>query len=61
MRVFFILVFFNLFGCVSYQDPLKMENCIIEGMSQWKNNGGDAKSESLERKIVMEKCAKEEL
>ena len=59
MRVFFVLVFFNLFGCVSFQDPSKIENCIIEGMSQWKDDGGDAKSESIEKKTVMEKCVKE--
>ena len=56
MRVFFVLVFFNLFG-QAFQDPSKIEN-YYRGMRQWKDNGGDAKSESLERKIVMEKCVK---
>ena len=55
-----VLFFFNMFGCVSYQNPLSMENCINTGMAMWKDSMfkvDNVKSESIQRKLVMERCA----
>ena len=64
MKAFLFFLFtFSFLGCVTNQDSLIMENCIDVGMVKWKDSlfkGVNNESESIQRKLVMEKCAKGE-
>ena len=59
--VFYSFISMLFSGCIIKSGPSPIEECVREGMIDWRNRVGSLKEvppESTEMKLVMERCAK---